>query len=139
VKARAIAVMAAFLMTITSLGVALVASPAQAHSGTPPAACVYYESSFGASCFEWEGDDQWVADLASNGWSARAQIETNYGKTRWCANTHTAPSWHECTFDHDEDGCVRWRMYEQDGGDTGPTRNWTNWTAWHSIRTGDAC
>jgi hypothetical protein len=91
-----------------------------------------------ASCFEWDGDDQWVQDSKSNDGSARAQIQTNYGKVRWCANTHQAVSWYECTFDHSENTCVRWRMYEQHGTG-GPSRNWTPWTRWHSTSTGDLC
>ena len=126
------------VLLAASIGLLSTASPAAAHTGQPPNGCRYYESPFGASCFEWDGDDQWVQDSEPNDWSARAQIQTSYGKVRWCANTHHAVSWHECEFDHSENTCVRWRMYEQHGTG-GPTRNWTPWTRWHSTSTGDLC
>jgi hypothetical protein len=126
------------MLLFSTLGVAVAATPATAHPGGPPAGCYAYDAPFGASCFEWAGDDHWVKDKLANDWSARVQIETTYGKVRWCANTHGAVSWHECTFDHQEGTCVRWRMFEQNGTG-GPTRNWTNWSYWHSTSTGDIC
>jgi hypothetical protein len=56
------------------------------------------------------------------------QLQTNYGKTRWCANTHGAVSWHMCNHDHRENACVRWRMFEQNHG--GETFGWTEWSDW---------
>jgi hypothetical protein len=115
------------------------APAASAHSGGPTDACVLYTATIGSTCFEWNGDDQWVYDRPpSNGWSVGVEIRTDYGKIRWCVNSHGADTWHECNFDHLEDHCVQFRLYEQNGVG-GPTRNWTNWTRPISTSTGNLC
>jgi hypothetical protein len=120
----------------------LLALPAtsQAHRGGPPAddceaAPNVNIEGWGDACFEVEGDAHWVRDQTPNDWSVRVQIQTDYGKIRWCANTHGADSWHRCNFDHREFSCVRWRMFEQKGRST---RKWTDWSAWHHVHTGAA-
>jgi hypothetical protein len=115
----------------------VTASGAAAHSGGPPA-CVRYTATIGSTCFEWNGDDQWVYDRA-NSWRVGVQIRTDYGKVRWCVNAHGPGTWHECTFDHLEGRCVQFRLYEQYGGPTGPTRSWTNWTEPIRTSTGNPC
>ncbi|MEO3748396.1 hypothetical protein [Plantactinospora sp. B5E13] len=140
---RTFATLAALLVTF---GVALfaTASPASAHTGNPPSGCHYTNfftgggTNYGRACFEWEGDDHWVADLQGNGRRVGVDIQTNYGKYRNCENTHGAGTWHECTFDHLEEECVRWRGYEYDG-DTGSFYNITPWSSWRRIDTGGAC
>jgi hypothetical protein len=131
--------MVAMMAGVSFTGFSIGSPAAQAHEGGPPAACRGFFSDFGETCFEWSGDDQWVYRAVSGSWNPRVQIETNYGKTRWCANTHGADTWHECTFDHDEDGCVRFRMFEQLGNDNTQTRRWTVWSPWVSISTGATC
>lgn len=136
---------------VTALSTLLLALPAalffgapaaQAAAIEPPVNCRPFHTEdpyYGETCYEWEGDDQWVYDGASDGWSARVEIETLYGKVRWCASTGTAGHWTECKLDHEEGSCVHFRMYEQDGGDNGPTRYWTPWTTWISTTSGRDC
>jgi hypothetical protein len=103
----------------------------------PPAGCnPWLTTSWGQTCYEYEGDDQWVRDLNANGWAAVVHVQTNYGKNRYCVSLPAAQGWGECTFDHRETGCVRFRMYEERNG---VTRNPTGWTLWHSIATGGFC
>lgn len=129
---------------LTAVGFLLLASvftapSAQAHSGGPTGACTLYTYTIGSTCFEWNGDDQWVYDRPpADGWRVGVQIRTDYGKIRWCVNAHGAGTWHECTFDHREHRCVQFRLYEQNGP-SGPTRNWRNWTRPISTSTGDPC
>jgi hypothetical protein len=129
------------------LGSMFVAPPALADS--PPGACREHDFgiSYGRACFEWSGDDFWVRDNSSNGWSVRAQIEESYHpyRVRWCVNSESAPNWHECRYDMSEGQWIRWRLFEQNG-QGGPTRNWTAWSYWHCASNGlpdwygpDAC
>jgi hypothetical protein len=137
----------------TALLGALLLLPASghAHSGGPPEndcepAPNVNQEGWGDACFEVVGDDMWVRDQTPNHWSVRVKIEVRnlligYRKTRWCANTHGADSWHECKFDHKEDACVRWRMFEQSHLVPIPlnnTQKWTDWSAWHDVATGAA-
>lgn len=135
-RVKSILTLLAMVLAFFALG----ATPAYADS--PPAGCTYYDGGTGNntyydSCYEYSGDDHWVLDKESNGWSAAAQIETDYGKTRTCVNSETAGNWHECTFDHREECAVRWRLYEVNLSEPGdPTRRFTAWTPWVSVRTG---
>jgi hypothetical protein len=135
------------LLGAALVGVVLLALPAtgQAHQDGPPeddcepAPNVNIEG-WGDACFEVIGDAHWVRDQTRNHWSVRVQIQTDYGKIRWCANTHRADSWHRCNFNHREESCVRWRMFEQREipPQVGTTRKWTDWSAWHHAGTGAA-
>jgi len=133
----------------------LVPASGQAHKGGPPeddcaAEYLINVEGWGDSCFESYGDEIWVRDQTPNQWSVRVQVQTNYGETRWCANTHGADSWHQCDFDFRELGdrigpdpdhpgmdiyesaCVRRRMFEQreSAPQVGFTRKWTRWSDW---------
>ncbi|MEV4619898.1 hypothetical protein AB0J74_14460 [Asanoa sp. NPDC049573] len=139
-RRKLVTVLSALLLALPAA--VFFGAPAQAAAKEPPAGCRYFHTVnpyYGDTCYEWDGDDQWVYDGVGDGWSARVEIETLYGKVRWCANTETAGHWVECTFDHEEGSCVHFRMYEQDGGDNGPTRYWTDWTPWISTSTGADC
>jgi hypothetical protein len=142
-RLRTITTAVALLLTVLVSGAsAAQAQPAQQADPPSPENCWRFEAGdpiWGISCFQVNGDDQWVKDDEANGWAVGAQIQTNYGKTRWCANRNTAGSWVECKFDHRENTCVRFRLYEQDGGADGPTRNWTAWTPWLSTTYYDFC
>jgi hypothetical protein len=137
-RRRLVAVLSMLLLAVPA---AVVIGAPAAQAASPPGACEYFYSDpyYGETCFEWEGDDQWVWDGAPNGWGVVVQIETDYGKVRWCANREGASTWVECKFDHDEDHCVRFRLFEQDDGADGPTRNLTAWSQYISIRTGSNC
>jgi hypothetical protein len=121
----------------------LLPAAGEAHKTGPPEDCEWTweinAEGWGDSCFEPDGDKHWVRDQTPNHWSVRIQIQTDYGKIRWCANTHGADSWHSCNFDHREDTCVRWRMFEQSDRVPIPldnTRKWTDWSAWENTSTG---
>lgn len=133
-KRKAMAAVGAMTLAFFGFGT----SSAQAHEGGPTDDCVLFTTSYGATCFEWNGDDQWVYDGASNGLRVGVLIETDYGKTRICENAHGAGTWHECKFDHREERCVRFAMYQRDGAN-GEPRDVTNYSPWVSIRTGRAC
>jgi hypothetical protein len=140
-----------FLLTVLAsaalLG-ALLLLPAsgQAQNGGPPEEdCAAHKGinvmGWGDACFEAHGDAIWVRDQDPNGWGVGVQVQTNYltnnrPKIRWCLNTHGADTWLRCKFDHRENGCVRWRMYEQNAA--GQTQKWTRPSAWYSIALGEA-
>ena len=118
----------------------LIGSPAQA-ADTPGDTCLKFTWTtwhHGETCFEWSGDDQWVVDRDTNGKRAGVHVQTDYGKDRYCETNgdYPAGSWRECKYDHDEERCVRFRMYEKNGDD-GERHNWSTWSGWYSIRTGD--
>lgn len=118
-----------------------LATPASAHSSSPPQ-CGYYDggASYGYTCFEWDGDDQWVYDAASNGWGVGVDIRTNYGKYRSCEKTHGAGKWHECKFDHRENTCVQFRLYQRNwNGSTVVRDYYTKWSQWVNTATGKPC
>lgn len=124
------------------LATMFLATPASAHTGSPPQACGYYYggASYGATCFEWDGDDQWVYDRYSNGWGVGVDLRTNYGKYRTCENTHGAGTWHECKYDHRENTCVQFRLYERNwNGTSVDYRNVTPWSEWVNTASGDPC
>lgn len=123
------------------LAMMFLATPASAHTGSPPQ-CGYYDggASYGATCYEWDGDDQWVYDAASNGRGVGVEIYTNYDKFRRCENTHGAGTWHECQFDHRENTCVTFRLYERNSSGTSVDRfNYTAWSQWVNTATGNPC
>jgi hypothetical protein len=144
-----------FLLTVlvgaALLGVLLLLpASGEAHKKGPPEDDCAVDANINAEgwgdvCFEAHGDAHWVRDQTPNEWSVRAQIQTDYGKTRWCANTHGADSepvkasWHRCNFNHLEDRCVRWRMFEQREAppQVGFTRKWTRWSGWTHTTFGD--
>jgi hypothetical protein len=139
------------VVTLGALLLLLLPPSGQAHSTGPPeddceAAPNVNVEGWGDACFEVAGDDMWVRDQTTNHWSVRVQIEARalhigYRKTRWCANTHGADSWHECKFDLNEEACVGWRMFEQSSLVPIPldnTQKWTDWSSWHDVFTGAA-
>lgn len=103
----------------------------------PPAACrPTVESAYAVSCYEYDGDDQWIRDLNANGWQAVVHVQTNYGKNRYCGALPAAQGWGECTYDHREEGCVRFRFYELKDG---VTRNWTVFSPYFHASNGTRC
>jgi hypothetical protein len=136
----------ASMLVLAISGVAITVPTAQAHEGEEADDCVGYlwtDPFYGETCFEVDGDDQWVYDGDQNGWRVGVNIATDYGKIRHCENTHGEGTWHECTFNHDEDGCVSYQLYERDadeqnGGDGEPDYH-SPWSPWISIRTGAPC
>ncbi|MEU4391731.1 hypothetical protein [Kribbella sp. NPDC023855] len=134
-----------------SLGGATVAAAAPAPAPAPqlagtasattalaagPTNCIGIATSWAATCYQWDGDDQWVRDLDPNGWTAIVHLETNYGKTRECAAPAAADGWKECGFDHRESECVRFFLYEKKGTSLG---RFSAWSDWYSTSTGNRC
>lgn len=112
-------------------GVALSTAPAQA-GVVPPANCFLLHDGNKADCFLSYGDVHYVLDNKIDGWRVGIEIQTNYGKTRWCVDADGAGNgWTACNFDHREKTLVRTRIYEQNGPN-GPTRNWSSWSGWVS-------
>jgi hypothetical protein len=109
--------------------------------GTPPSGddCrPGFFSPYARTCYEWSGDDQWVRDDTDNGWRAVARAQTSYGKVRDCIAPVPGQGWGECTFDHDEDFCVRFLLYELRTSD-GEERNPTVYSPWYRISNGLPC
>ncbi|MFC0626510.1 hypothetical protein [Kribbella deserti] len=143
------AVAATAMLTLTGAGIAAAApavdeGPAKSvatSAGTliaaaPPACNVRIAVWYGETCFQANGDEQWIRDLDPNGWQAWVHVQTNYGKNRYCGALPAADGWGKCSYDHDETKCVRFRMYEEKAGEE---RNFTSWTAWHKVSTGALC
>ncbi|WP_112248255.1 hypothetical protein [Kribbella monticola] len=104
---------------------------------SPPAACrPYVQSSYAISCYEYNGDVQWIRDLDANGWQAVVHVQTDYGKNRYCGALPAAQGWGYCNYDHREDSCVRFRFYELKDG---VTRNWTVFSPYYHASTGTLC
>ncbi|NEA34525.1 hypothetical protein [Streptomyces sp. SID13031] len=122
------------LLTLTGATTATAAPTAV--QAAPPFACLNFYAGWGETCYEWDGDDQWVRDLDANGYTAVVEVRTNYGKFRECAAPTAAEGWKECKYDHEEKKCVSFRMTEHKG--TTPGRH-TNWTLWYSTSTGKEC
>ena len=146
--ATAARVLAAILL---AAGFAVTATNAQAAPadydrqtatrGTPPSGgncSPGFISTFGATCYEWSGDDQWVLDDSNNGWRAVGRAQTNYGKVRDCIAPVPGQGWGECKFDHREEACVRFGMYELQTS-TSAERGWTGYSAWFHVSTGRPC
>jgi hypothetical protein len=117
----------AALAAVSFMGLSIGSPAAQAHDSGPPNLCIgEISTSWGYTCFEIHGDDQWVYDRSSNGWGVRVQVEVpEDNKVRWCVQSHGFGFWHQCNYDHWEDRCVFFRMFEQKGDST---RNWTGWS-----------
>lgn len=111
------------------------AAPA-AVQASPPGGCLTFANSWGATCYEWAGDDQWVRDLDPNGYTTVVEVRTDYGKFRDCSAPAAADGWKECAFDHREGACVSFRMYEHKGSILGRS---TAWTLWYSTTNGTEC
>jgi hypothetical protein len=101
-----------------------------------PGNCVGIATSWATTCYAWDGDDQWVADLDANGWTAVAHLETNYGKTRECAAPSAADGWGKCAYDHKEGTCLRFFLFEKKGNELG---RFSAWSPWYSTSTGNRC
>ncbi|NEA34524.1 hypothetical protein [Streptomyces sp. SID13031] len=101
-----------------------------------PTNCVGIATAWAATCYQWDGDDQWVIDGDANGWTAIAHVETNYGKTRECVAPAAADGWKECKYDHREGTCVRFFLYEKKGSDLG---RFSAWSPWYKTSNGNAC
>lgn len=106
-------------------------------AAAPPAGCVGIYTSWGATCFQWDGDDQWVVDLDANGWTTVAGVDTNYGKERDCAAPAAADGWKECKYDHREGTCVRFFLYEKKSN--GTLNRVSAYSAWYSTSNGARC
>lgn len=145
------AVAATAMLTLTGAGIAAASPtvddtlPAKSTAtattkfsaaAAPPACNVRITVWYGETCFQAEGDEQWIRDLDANGWQAWVHVQTNYDKNRYCGALPAADGWGVCSYDHDETKCVRFRMYEEKGG---VERNFTTWTAWHKVSTGGLC
>jgi hypothetical protein len=120
---------------VTLGGAAATATPAAALV-SPPTACRYFITTYGETCYEWDGDDQWVRDRDANGWTTIVEIQTNYDKYRECVAPAAADGWRECGFDHKENKCVRFRMVERKGV---LTNRVSTWTLFYSTSTGTEC
>lgn len=101
-----------------------------------PSNCVGIATTWAATCYQWEGDDQWVIDGDANGWTAIAHVETNYGKTRECVAPAAADGWKECLYDHREGTCLRFFLFEKKGNELG---RFSAWSPWYSTSTGARC
>ncbi|MEV6285338.1 hypothetical protein [Kribbella sp. NPDC051770] len=106
-------------------------------AAAPPAGCVGIYTSWAATCFQWDGDDQWVVDLDANGWTAVAGVDTNYGKERDCAAPAAADGWKECKYDHREGTCVRFFLYEKKSN--GTLNRVSAYSPWYSTSNGARC
>lgn len=109
--------------------------------GTPPSGSNCrpgFFTFYGRTCYEWSGDDQWVRDESDNGYRTVARAETTYGKVRDCIAPVVGQGWGECKFDHDEDFCVRFQLYELRTSD-GHERNATVPSDWYRISDGLPC
>lgn len=131
---------AALLVTGSASTAAAAPAPdntAVAVLAAPPSGCSpTVTTPWGQTCFEYEGDDQWIRDLDANGWQAVVHVQTNYAKNRYCGALPAADGWGECAYDHRENSCVRFRMYELKDG---VTRNLTGFTLWHRVSDGGFC
>ncbi|MBB5838494.1 hypothetical protein [Kribbella italica] len=114
-----------------------VSGEGMAVAATPPAGCVGIYTSWGATCFQWDGDDQWVVDLDANGWTTVAGVDTNYGKERDCAAPAAADGWKECKYDHREGTCVRFFLYEKKSN--GTLNRVSAYSPWYSTSNGARC
>jgi hypothetical protein len=137
---RIFAVVAA--AALFSLNAATVAAAEEVPAGTPAAAgpdynsCVLFGTQVADTCFQWAGDKQWIKDNIANGWSGVVQVQTNYGKDRYCQAPPAAEGWAYCDFNHTEGKCVRFRTYELKNGET---RNWHEWSKWYGTDYGWPC
>jgi len=145
--ARSFAVLAGTALISLSAATVATAAPAPAPAGTPsatstlaaaaaPGDCFGIYTSWGATCVEPNGDDQWVRDLDPNGWTTVAHVETSYGKIRECVAPAAADGWKECKYDHKEDKCVRFYLYEQKGSNFNRS---SAWSKWYSTKDGSQC
>lgn len=117
--------------------VKVIGSDRMAAAAAPPAGCVGIYTSWGATCFQWDGDDQWVVDLDANGWTTVAGVDTNYGKERDCAAPAAADGWKECKYDHREGTCVRFFLYEKKSN--GTLNRVSAYSPWYSTSNGARC
>lgn len=109
--------------------------------GTPPSRSdcdPLVVSSYARTCYQWWGDDQWVHDDSNNGWRAVARAQTDYGKVRDCIAPSYGQGWGECTFDHLEDHCVRFALYQLRTSDNEESPA-TPWSPWFRISNGLPC
>jgi hypothetical protein len=83
----------------------------------------------GWTCYEAQGDDQWVIDTLNNDRRFWVYIETEYGKKRYCGDD--TAGWTECKFDHREHECVIF------AGHYRAPDSYFGWTGWVSTTTGN--
>lgn len=108
-----------------------------AAAAEPPwSQCRALITTYGATCFQWVGDNQWVQDRDENGWATVVHVQTNYGKDRYCQALPAAEGWAYCSYDHREGKCVHFRMYEAKGNET---RHQTGWSPWYGTEYGSPC
>jgi len=111
-------------------------STAAAATPPPPDQCRGMGYDYGVTCFQWNGDKQWVEDRVANGWAIVVHSQTNYGKDRYCQSLPAADGWAYCDYDHIEGKCVRFMMYELKDG---VTRNPSGWSLWYGTEYGSPC
>lgn len=87
----------------------------------------------GRSCYEYDGDDQWVLDTYDNDRQARVHVWTEYGKDRYCADDTSG--WTQCDYNHKEHECVRFHGYYPPHS----ANNHFPATPWISTSTGKGC
>lgn len=116
----------------------LIAASASAAAAAGPdhSQCRMMTAQYGATCFQWVGDNQWVLDSDENGWATVVHVQTNYGKDRYCQALPAAGGWDYCSYDHREGKCVRFRLYEAKGNDT---QGETGWSPWYGTEYGSPC
>lgn len=112
---------------------------AQAVPSSHPSQCntPLVTNSIGRTCFQSDGDWQWVRDDIANGWTTYGQLETTYGDIhRYCKAPPKADGGGWCNWNVGEQGCVKYRVFETDGY---TDRNFSGWSRWYSASTGAAC
>lgn len=76
------------------------ASPADAHSGTPPGDSVCApDDNRVRSCFVQDTDNFWVRDTEQDGRSAVVVWSTRTGQSGSCRNSHGVGTWHACGYE----------------------------------------
>jgi len=112
-------------------------APAMAPAATwPNVNCVGIITTNTRTCYQWEGDDQWVVDDNANGWKSVVHVQTSYGKDRYCGAPPKADGWGVCNYDHRENTCVHFRTYELKDG---ATRYLTPFGPWYNTASGNDC
>ena len=128
---------AATALLLAGTTAAASAAPTAPASFPPGISCsVHYATSFAETCFVANGDDQWIRDLKANGWTAVVHVQLNYLKDRTCSALPAAEGWGVCKFDHVEDKCVRFELFEKKGNET---RNPSAWSRWYHVSNGQLC
>ncbi|MGC4936603.1 hypothetical protein [Kribbella sp. DT2] len=132
------AVLSSAVLLVAGTATTATAAPVATLGDAPPGVrcSFFWNTSFADTCFESDGDDQWIRDLVANGWAAVVHVQLNYLKDRTCKAMPAAEGWGVCKFDHVEDKCVRFQLYEQKGD---AIRNRTHWSRWFHVNGTGYC